>query len=350
MGKSLYKQVLTLSLTIGLSVKLLFSQDVHFSQFDAAPLYYNPALAGLMKCDNRFIGNYKGQWKTYQTIMLSYDQPIKDFSLLGGQIGIGGLINADYAGETTYGNTMIKLLPAFHKNISDVMVLSVGLDLMLNHNGVDESKIMFPGQIDPTTGESAVGTDLEKTGRVYGDVGLGINAQFKLREDIPLNTGITFNRLAGSGGGGFASTEVPTNYRRYSLNANAEYPLNSKITLLPSIIYLNQKKYHEINFGSFGKFSVGGTTPMFDALYVGAWYRVKDAVIFGIAADRKISAKWTLNFGLSYDLTVSSFRESNKWQTGKNVGKDSFEISVKLIQCKLPIIVNPQGIINDPFR
>ncbi|MBQ4215187.1 MAG: type IX secretion system membrane protein PorP/SprF, partial [Bacteroidales bacterium] len=51
------------------------AQDTHFSQFDAAPLYYNPALAGVNECHNRIYTNYKGQWNTYSTFLASYDQP-----------------------------------------------------------------------------------------------------------------------------------------------------------------------------------------------------------------------------------------------------------------------------------
>ncbi|HON51778.1 MAG TPA: PorP/SprF family type IX secretion system membrane protein [Bacteroidales bacterium] len=351
MSSALHKIVLSLSLTVMLGIQTGFSQDVHFSQFDAAPLYFNPALSGLMECNNRFISNFKGQWSTYNSFMLSYDRPLPAFSLAGGDFGLGALINADYAGETTYGNTMLKIMPAYHKEIiPGFFKLSTGLDVMFNHNSVDETKVVLPGQIDPNTGEAVVGTDFEKTSKLYSDLGLGINGEFRLQNDIPINAGITFHRLLGSGGGGFATTQAPSNYRRYSLNANAVYPINTTVSLLPSFIFLKQKKYNEMNAGTFVKFSLGEQTSLLDALYAGAWYRFGDALIFGLAFDKPINTKWTLNFGFSYDLTVSSFSESNKWKSTNNVGKDSFEISIKLINCKLPIILNPEGIINDPFR
>lgn len=348
---ALHKIAFSLTLTLMLSVQTVFSQDVHFSQFDAAPLYFNPALSGLIDCNNRFISNFKGQWSTYNSFMLSYDKPLPAFSIAGGDMGIGALINADYAGETSYGNTMLKIMPAYHKDIiPGFFKLSTGLDIMFNHTSVDETKVLLPGQIDPNTGEAVTGTDFEKTSKLYADLGLGLNGEFKIREDFPINAGITFHRLAGSGGGGFATEQSPSNYRRFSLNANAIYPINTTISLLPSFIYLNQKKYNEMNAGTFVKFSLGEHTPLLDAFYTGAWYRFGDALIFGLAFDKPISTKWTLNFGFSYDLTVSSFSDSNKWKSSNNVGKDSFEISIKLINCKLPIILNPEGIINDPFR
>lgn len=342
------KIAITLSVTSMLFVQSLFSQDVHFSQFDAAPLYFNPALSGLFECNNRVIANFKGQWSTYNTLMISYDQPI---SIGAGNFGIGALVNADYAGENSYGNTLFKLMPTYHKDlIPGKLKLSTGLDMMIDYNSIDESNVRMPDDIDPNTGDGTAGADFANPSQIYADLGLGFNMQYSMREDIPINAGITFNRLLGSGGGGIASSETPSNYRKYSLNANAVYPINTTVSLLPSFIFLNQKKYNEMNAGSFVKFAIGQYTPIVDALYAGAWYRFGDAAIFGVGFDKPISKKWTLNFGFSYDMTVSSFSKSDNWKNTSNVGTDSFEFSIKLINCKLPIIVNPEGIINDPFR
>lgn len=56
----------------------VFAQDAHLSQFDAAPLFYNPALAGTSPCEHRFIGNMKHQWGgVYRNYLLSYDRDRK---------------------------------------------------------------------------------------------------------------------------------------------------------------------------------------------------------------------------------------------------------------------------------
>ena len=73
----------------------VIAQDTHFSQFDAAPLYYNPALAGVNECHNRIYTNYKGQWRTYNTFLMSYDQHLEKVQLFGGSIGLGALVVAD---------------------------------------------------------------------------------------------------------------------------------------------------------------------------------------------------------------------------------------------------------------
>ncbi|MBO7054745.1 MAG: PorP/SprF family type IX secretion system membrane protein [Bacteroidales bacterium] len=348
------KHILSTAIMLAAMCFYAFSQDTHFSQFDAAPLYYNPALSGVNECHNRIYTNYKGQWGTYSTFMASYDQHLEKVQLLGGNIGLGGLVVADYSGENSYGNTQIKILPAYHYTIiPGVLRLSAGIDATFNIMSIDEEHVRLGKSIDPMTGKSTPGwTEYEHTTRFYADMGLGFNAQYNINPTFPVNFGVTFFRLFGSGGGGLAvaTNEQGDNYRRFSLNANAVWPIDTRLSLLPSFIYTNQKMYNEMNVGTYLKCAMGEYTPLIDAIYGGMWYRVKDAIIFGLMFDKPINKNWTLQFGLSYDVTVSSYRASDHWAPTKNVKGDSFELSVKLLNCRAPIVVNPEGIVNDPFR
>ncbi len=327
-----------------------FSQDMHFSQFDAAPLFYNPSQAGLLDCERRLMANFKGQWSTYNSSMISYDQPIKQLQFRNSYFGAGVLVTIDRGGEASYGNTQLRLMPAYHHNITPNLRLSLGLDVLLNITNIDEDDVIFGGSIDPETGQTTPGADLENTMKFYSDLGAGLNIQYKFSDGTPINVGFTSHRLFGSGGGGIASEETMPNYRKFSINANSEITAADWLQFLPSFVLVKQKRYQEMNFGSFAKFKFREESFVLDAVYVGAWHRYKDAVILGFAFDMPITAQWKMNFGFSYDITVSSFRKSNKWIKTNNVGKDSFEFAIKFTSCRAPIIINPEGIINDPFR
>lgn len=346
----IYKKALVSIIILSLFAVRAHSQDVHFSQFDAAPLYFNPALAGLIDCNNRILGNFKTQWGTYNSAMISYDQGIAKLTTARGKFGLGGFVNVDYAGATSYGNTLFELTPAYHYEvIPSKLTLSGGLAAMFNYSTINESNVRLPNGIDPITGQPIYGgSDLENTSQFYWDLGTGVNAKYMVNENLPVNLGFAIKRLLGNGGG--LEDKSNDNYRRFSVNSNAIVPINTTVSLLPSLIYVQQNRYNELNFGSYLKYNTAQITRIVDAVYVGVWYRWNDAVIMGISADRAIGESWVMNFGFNYDLTVSDFRSSNKWKSGNNVRSDSFEFSIRLMNCKVPFTVPRQGIINDPFR
>src|SRR5210317_1152683 len=84
------------------------AQDPELTQFYAAPIYTNPALAGTGSCDGggRVGLNYRNQWPslpgTFITTTASYDQ---HFDKIGGGIGI--LVMDDRAGEGLLTSTHI---------------------------------------------------------------------------------------------------------------------------------------------------------------------------------------------------------------------------------------------------
>jgi len=345
-----YKKALASIILLSLLAVRVHSQDVHFSQFDAAPLFFNPALAGLIDCNNRIIGNFKSQWATYNSAMISYDQGIAKLTTARSKFGLGGFVNVDYAGATSYGNTLVELTPAYHfQAVPSKLTFSLGLAAMFNYNTINQDKVRLPNAIDPITGEPiAGGNDLENASQFYWDLGAGVNAQYKVKSEFPINVGFAMKRLLGNGGG--LENKSTDNYRRFSINSNAIIPINKVASFLPSLIYLQQNRYNELNFGTYFKYNIAQYTKILDAVYVGVWYRWNDAVIMALAADKLLGKSWLMNFGVNYDLTVSDFRQSNKWKSGNNVRSDSFELSVRFMNCKVPFTVPRHGIINDPFR
>ena len=58
-----------------------FGQDIHFTQYYATPLVFNPAATGLFDENLRLSNNYRTQWSAvgvpYQTISVSVDAPFR---------------------------------------------------------------------------------------------------------------------------------------------------------------------------------------------------------------------------------------------------------------------------------
>ncbi|MBK8805387.1 MAG: PorP/SprF family type IX secretion system membrane protein [Bacteroidales bacterium] len=325
-------------------ISKISAQDIHLSQFDAAPLFYNPALAGKIEEQGigRVILNYKSQWRTYNTFMLSYDQLFTGVNILGGKLGAGVMINGDFAGENSYGNTQLKIIPAYHKDFGNFW-FSTGVDVILNYNSLSTKDIIFEGDITNTGSEYTLPTNKN----FYVDLDWGFNIGTQIQKKYPINLGITLNRLLGNGGG---FVEDTTNYRRFSVNANTIFDVATNVALKPSFIMQMQKEYREMNFGTFVRFNFENRSKTIKRAYLGAWYRWDDAIIAGIAFDLPgFSKNDLINIGISWDFTVSQYSDSRKWNKAmNNVGKDSFEFSLKYIFKKGIFNYTPGGIINEP--
>jgi hypothetical protein len=95
---------------LALTVGTLKAQDPELTQFYAAPVYTNPALAGSAVCDAGAAGrmslNYRNQWPslpgTFRSLCASWDQHIP---AVGG--GVGAMIFHDVAGSGLLTSTSI---------------------------------------------------------------------------------------------------------------------------------------------------------------------------------------------------------------------------------------------------
>ncbi|MBK7817723.1 MAG: type IX secretion system membrane protein PorP/SprF [Sphingobacteriaceae bacterium] len=67
------------------------AQDFHLSMYDAAPIFLNPAMTGLIETKMRAHAHYRTQWsaiafKPFTTALVSFDMPTKTKWSYGGQI------------------------------------------------------------------------------------------------------------------------------------------------------------------------------------------------------------------------------------------------------------------------
>lgn len=346
-----YLQPLTIAIVLLTFTFKSYSQDKHFSQFDAAPLYYNPGQAGVYDGNHRFMGNFKSQWKTYETYMLSYDRMLpKTLSMLGGFFGAGIMVNHDVQGVNSYSTTELNLLPAFHKPIIDNKVmLSSGLGLTTSTFSVDQSTMIPPSSLEDPNYEEGSYDGFESTREFNFDVSLGVNLHYVVLDKHPTNLGITWHHLLGASSGFTPSNDRIDNPRRFSINANSEIEVAKDVKLLPSLIWMYQLPVHQINTGTFVRYDLEKKNKVLKGIYVGGWYRFGDAIITGIAFDFPgFQDTHLFNFGISYDINVSSsYRELSKFDSSYG-SNGSFEVSLKYIIKGKPFKFETPGIINEP--
>lgn len=146
--------------TLGLIFILLvcriasFGQDIHFTQYYATPLVFNPAATGLFDEDIRLSNNYRTQWSAvgvpYQTISVSLDAPIRFRGKSG--LGLGFMFLHDKSGGTKLTANKFMLSLSYLLNIGTKNQISIGVQGGYVNKYFTLDGITLPSQYNPETG------------------------------------------------------------------------------------------------------------------------------------------------------------------------------------------------------
>ncbi len=298
----------------------LFSQDPHFSQFYANPLYLNPAFTGTAICP-RLIMNYRSQWPsitgTYSTYSAGYDQHV---DALSGGVGVSFF--TDRAGEGTIITNNVSILYAYTLQVNRHISIKAGFQASYFQNKLDWDKLTFGDMIDakygfvkntdearPAQGDlTRTSTDFASGLLVYSENFFGGFAVHHLTE--PRIGFVTPSKLPMKitvHAGGIIDVGHKRKRRR-----SPEDP-----TISPNILFMQQQDFQEFNYGLyFNKFPIIG----------GIWFRQNintnaDALILLVGVQTDV-----IKFGYSYDITVSKL---------SNASGGSHEVSLALqFACK----------------
>lgn len=300
------------------------AQDPQFSQFYAAPLYLNPALAGSAHCP-RVTLNYRNQWpalnNAFVTYAASYDQNI---DALSG--GIGVILLRDKAGEGTVNTTTASFIYAYQATISRKASIRAALKVTYVQKSLDWDKLSFGDMIDPRYG--FVYQTLEQQPgaltKSFADFSAGIAAYSDL-----IYGGIAIDHLTQPDEAFIVSgsSELPM---KVTAHFGAMIPIgyysprmnkDEGTFISPNIIYQQQGGFNQINLGAyFTKMSFVG----------GLWYRGSFGTTDFLSSDSFIAlvgiSKGMFKIGYSYDITVSQL---------SNASGGAHEVSLGLqFQCK----------------
>lgn len=280
------------------------AQDMHLSQLFANPLYVNPAFAGTSGCGRIGLG-YRNQWPNigggFSLATVSYDQYIK--ALHG---GIGAYVNADFQGGGTYRDITAAFMYAFRARLGNKLFLTLAVQGAYTNKYIDWNSLTFPDQYDPYVGlvqgrptqENLPETPLS---RHYGDVGVGAMLYGEY-----FYVGFSAFHLARPDIGFMGNYRMDLRYSAqlggviYLRRSYDEKHKDRDISLSPNIVYTQQGKFSEFNYGLYANIY---------PIVVGVWFRQSfsnpDAVIFLFGGEFK-----SVRIAYSYDLTVSKLTKS----------------------------------------
>ena len=321
-----------------LSTQISAQLDIHFSQFYAAPLTLNPAMTGVMNCQQRIGLNYRNQWasvlrdKAYQTVNAEFDGK----ATVGryDYFGYGVDLFTDQAGSLNFRQSDVAASFSYAKRMSGyrsrasylVAGARIGLDnhavnVQDAHWGSQNNNGVFDGNIN--SGETSFGRD----SYLFLDVSAGLMWFTVIDENTNYFFGAAYdhlNRPNVSFTGGTTAVSKPLD-SKITLHAGGEFRTNDRISLLPGIVTFIQGKAMEINGGTSVRFLMGSSKRSTEALQFGGWVRLVNNNNSGIGTDAIIlSTRFDYNntsIGFSYDINTSQLKTASN-------GNGGFEFSL----------------------
>ena len=298
-----------------------YSQDIHFSQFQASELIVNPAFAGARNCDHCFTGQLRNQWNNvpvdYLTFAGSYDRKFYPKKEKAKYHWGGGLqFFHDIAGYSRLKSTSIALIGTYVRAIKKRHQVSFGLQLGGTQRAFQTDDLNFDDQWEPyklgirsTTEETFANQSI-----LFGDAALGVNWTYHIPEKrTTLNFGVAsyhLNRPKES----FYNGATVRLYRRYAVTAMGLFQLTKKLDIIAQVLNQNQGPHHEIIGGLYLRGHLNQRPTKELALQLGIHFRTKDEINPAIGILWK---QWET--GLSYDINISDFDTATKKNGGPEV-------------------------------
>lgn len=310
------------------NVILVKGQDMHFTQFYAAPMFLNPAFTGANACSRATLV-YRNQWpgvnRAYRSYLLSMDHFLQTQ-----KIGVGLLMGVDDAGAGGLRTTLINPNIAYETKLSKTWAVRVGFMPGITIKSVNFNKLIFGDQIarggssNPSSVATVEDPTVSKTFISIGTGALIYTSNFWI--------GTSFFNLNKPNESIMSSEQVILPVR-YSVHAGTKITLN-KEEKDPDLKKTISIVGHYRGQGEFDQFDIGFyyTQSIFN---VGFWYRglpgIKDykpgytnhdafAAVIGFQKDR-------LTIGYSYDITISIL--------STNATKGAHELTLSYQFCKI---------------
>lgn len=310
-------------LTLFTNSSILNAQDIHFSQFFAAPLLTNPASTGISGDNFRIANNYRNQWaqvgEPYETFCTSVDKKVV---ILNNTFGVGGLVIHDQSSAFNLSANEFFLSFSYSRFFRNQLI-TFGLQPGFAFKSFNLKNVTFGTQFDQfnelfssalPSMENGLGDRLQ-----FFDLNMGVFWTTLLQNYTP-SAGISLSHINFPLQRFSTSSEGTRLPMRVSLNGEVIVPFNSHIDLTPCILYSYTPGATEFLFGSKGDYKLE-KSPVVKDLFAVTMFRVNpfrniDAWILGGGV-----SFMNFDLGLTYDFNISPLRKATNFN-------GAFEISL----------------------
>ena len=315
------------------STVTVHAQDANFSQYYAAPLYLNPALAGVDPSITVGL-NYRSQLENdlfpNQSSQFSFILPIMGKGdALSHKGGLGLSAYNEIAGQQANFKVVgINLTGAYNLYLKQDGSQKVTFAIQggFINKQIDFTNLTWGSQFDPFVGFDT-------------SVNPGINFLNERALYPVFNAGLMWYTALGGEGDSYGSGayfglavgnlnepdesliegETIRLPKLFKLNAGVDLGVSEKFTISPNVLLKYQNGIFQFNAGTYLYYDLTGSggdgRTNLTRLVLGAWYRYNDSFIVATGIDKNQFA-----VGFSYDMRISSLRHPD-------IGSGAYEIS-----------------------
>lgn len=304
------------------------AQDMHFTQFNGAPMIMNPALAGGISGMYRVSAIYRNQWSSVTTPFVTFggsiDAPLFRGMSESGHLGAGLSIYNDRSGDGNLANLTALGTLAYHKFLGENKVISVGLQGGYVQKSIDLARLYW-------------GDEFYNGGFQPGTTGEQLNPKVKY---FTANAGLSWQHMPGEGkfsyqiGVGAHNLNQPKESflkkennevglgMRINAQLGAVYNASERMSIRPAFLYQTQTAATEMIAGTEFLYILGDpdVRSVATGFFLGGWYRFGDATLITGGLEFK-----GFRVGFGYDYNTSDLKVASG-------GNGGFEVTLRYVQ------------------
>ncbi|MDZ4751264.1 MAG: PorP/SprF family type IX secretion system membrane protein [Flavobacteriales bacterium] len=308
---------------LGLISFYSFSQDSHFSQFNALPLQLNPATAGENAKGFRIGTTYRNQWgplnNGYRTVVAHGDMCIPSKRTdVKERWGVGFSILKDKSGEIGYGILSATGSGAYHLPVARHQMVSFGMSAGVTQTSLDPKDMRWGNQYDGEKYNRDInGEPFRFENKMFGDIGAGIQYTYFI-DDQTMTSKDARTIKAGAAISHVTRPKVNAandNNSRLQVKYNGYFSAdlgikNTDVSIHPTGYFTKQGQAREVLIGCAFRYALKESsryTGYVKSSGVGFGFhaRMGDAVIPSIFFETA-----GLSVGISYDIATSAVRKA----------------------------------------
>ncbi|MEI6410397.1 MAG: PorP/SprF family type IX secretion system membrane protein [Bacteroidota bacterium] len=318
----------------------VWSQDIHFTQYNMAPMSLNPANIGKFEGTARIGGIFRGQWASvlgagqqFRTPSVWVDAPVVRGFRKRDWVGVGLMIFTDKAGALGLTHSGLKFGGAYHLGLDKKAnnLLSFGLHLGGEQRRLDPGERAQFGDGFKSNGDYDQGQSHDiaspKTKASYSDYDAGVIFTSRLNKRMDFSIGYSMFHITkpkysinpkqnktSKPQPGKGDAKLP---QRSVAFGTFNLKLDDRFTVSPSFIFQTMSGADEIAIQAIAGYLFDPEKDI--TLKFGAGYRLRDALEVHLGYKKK-----DLTVGIAYDINTSQLSNQTNFRGG-------FEIAANYI-------------------